>query len=192
MKLHLGCGRVYLKGYINIDGSADYLADRCPPALLERIVTDPDRYYRYDFAEGPSEVVADRLCELSQPLPFTTGSVEEVRMEQVLEHFPSYMAGALLDEIYRVLKPGGIFIVGVPNVKETARMLAEAETPKDEDWAIRLLHGTQRNAYSHHYCGYVPRTLEALLVKHGFGRCENLPSINCYPVIRMRAVKEGS
>lgn len=191
MKLHLGCGRVYLKGYINIDGSADHLADKCPPHLLEKLATDPDTYYRHDFGDAPPEVVVDRICELSQPLPFTTGSVEEVRMEQVLEHFPSYMAGALLDEIYRVLEPGGVFIVGVPDVKETARILADAETAEDEDWAIRLLHGTQRNAYSHHYCGYVPRTLKTLLMKHGFRRCEELPSINFYPVVRMRAVKEG-
>lgn len=189
MKLHLGCGRVYLKGYINVDGSADYLAHACPAAVLDQVATDPDHYYRHDFGQAPSHVVADKVCELSQQLPYTSGSAEEVRMEQVLEHFPAYMVPNLLKEIHRVLMPGGAFVVGVPDVKKTARMLAEAETPEEEDWAIRLLHGTQRNIYSHHFCGYVARTLTALLEKHGFADCEELPSINFYPAIRMKAIK---
>jgi SAM-dependent methyltransferase len=190
MKLHLGCGRVYLRGYVNIDGSADYLADRCPQHILESVATDPEEYYKCGFNKGAPYVVVDRTCELSQPLPYGSGVVETVRMEQVLEHFPSYMVGHLFNEVHRVLEPKGVLVVGVPDVKETARMLVEAETPEDEDWSIRLLYGTQRNTYSHHYCGYVQRTLKALLKKHGFGQFEELPNINCYPVIRLRAVKE--
>ena len=178
MKLHLGCGRVYLKGYINIDGEADFIAGECDPAIVKAVAADPDVYYKADFGKLPNDIVVDLVHDLTEPLPYPRDSVDEVRMEQVLEHLPGYMAGNVVAEIFRILKPGGAFVIGVPDVKETAKQLAAAQTEKDEDWCIRLIHGTQRNSYSHHFCGYIPRTLKALLAEHGFSRFEDLPTIN--------------
>jgi len=189
MKLHLGCGTIYLAGYVNIDGKADFLAGDCPPKILEAATTTFENYYRYEFGQAPKEVVADLEMNLLEPFPFPDASVDEVVMEQVLEHLPSYKNDPVLDEIFRVLRPGGSFVVGVPDVKKTAGLLATAETDEDEDWAIRLIHGTQRNEYSHHYCGFIPRTLKSLLRKHGFARFEDMPVIHFYPVIRIRAYK---
>lgn len=192
MKLHLGCGTVYLKGYVNIDSAPDHLVGECPPELLEQNSTEFGNYYRHAFGTQSGKVVADLKHDLQKPLPFSDGSVDEVVMYQVLEHIPQYEVGKMVSDISRVLAAGGAFIVSVPDVKETAKLLAKAETEKDEDWAIRLIHGTQRNQWSHHYCGYVPRTLKALLSQHGFTVFEDLPSINFYPVIHLRAVKGGA
>jgi 2-polyprenyl-3-methyl-5-hydroxy-6-metoxy-1,4-benzoquinol methylase len=111
-------------------------------------------------------------------------------MYQVLEHIPNYEVGQLLSDIARVLKIGGVFIVSVPDIKKTAKMLVEEKTEIKEDWAIRLIYGTQRNQWSHHHCGYIPRTLKALLSQFGFGKFENMPNINCYPVIHIKAVMD--
>jgi len=182
MKLHIGCGTVYLEGYVNIDGKYDYLSSRCPDEVMEKVKTTFDNYYKHKFGEAPREVVVDRRFDISQlPWPYMDdGCADEIVMEQVLEHFQAYKVGAILSEVNRVLKVGGSFIVNVPDVKRT------------EDFAIRLIHGTQRNEYAHHYCGYTPRTLKALLSEHGFGRFEDLPVINFYPTIRLRAIKERS
>ena len=190
MKLHLGCGTVYLNGYINIDGAPDYIADVCPPELLNQNTTEFDKYYKQDFGTSSGCVVADLKHDIRKPLPFLNSSVDEVIMYQVLEHIPNYEVGQLLSDIARVLKIGGVFIVSVPDIKKTAKMLVEEKTEIKEDWAIRLIYGTQRNQWSHHHCGYIPRTLKALLSQFGFGKFENMPNINCYPVIHIKAVMD--
>jgi SAM-dependent methyltransferase len=189
MKLHIGCGTVYLKGYVNIDGAPDYIAEECPPELLAQNATEFDRYYKQGFGTLPGHVVADLRHNIMDRLPFPNGFVDEIVMYQILEHIPSYGMDRIVADISRVLKVGGALFVSVPDIKITARMLAEAETEEAEDWAIRLIHGTQRNKWSHHYCGFVPRTLKTLLFKHGFSRFDDLPSINCYPVIHLKAIK---
>jgi SAM-dependent methyltransferase len=189
MKLHLGCGSIYLMGYINIDSAPDYLAGACDPSLVECNATTFDRYYKQEFGTLPGHVVADVKHDLQKGIPFPDGAADEVVMYQVLEHIPKYEIDRAIDDVYKVLKPGGLFFVSVPDLKETARLLASAGSDEEEDWSIRLIHGTQRNMWSHHFVGFVPRTLEALLSGHGFVRLERLPSINIYPAIHMKAVK---
>src|SRR5574343_1254672 len=144
MRRHLGCGTVYLKGYVNIDGAPDHIAEECPPELLAQNSTEFERYYKQDFGTLPGHVVADLKHDLMEPLPFPAGFVDEVVMYQVLEHMPAYEAGKLVAEISRVLRTGGIFVVSVPDVRATAELLVGAKTDEEEDWAIRLIHGTQR------------------------------------------------
>ena len=55
---------------------------------------------------------ADVLAELNRGLPFATGSVDEIVAEHVLEHVPDLVA--LMEEIYRVLAPGGLLRLEVP------------------------------------------------------------------------------
>jgi len=191
MKLHLGCGCVYLRGYINVDAAPHVLA--CDPQamdILKENQTTFDKYYKTDFNNRPNKVVADIQCSIEK-LPFSDNTIEEIIMIHVLEHFQHYKVVELLKEIHRVLKPSGTFIIGVPDLKETAKRLSNAITPEEEDWYIRLIHGTQRNQYSHHYCGYTKRTLTELLFEHGFGNFQDLPNINFYPAIHIKAYKGG-
>jgi SAM-dependent methyltransferase len=46
-------------------------------------------------------------------LPFRSASVDVVYSMGTIEHFPEYAAA--VREIFRVLKPGGVAIIGVPN-----------------------------------------------------------------------------
>lgn len=192
MKIHLGCGTVYLRGYVNIDSAPTYLTSSCSKDILDQNATTADLYYKQAFGTLPGFVVADLCHDLRNPLPFPDGAVEEVIMYHVLEHFPVTEAAKLIADIARALRPGGVLLVSVPDIKGTAKLLAEAATEQEEDWAIRLIHGTQRNRWSHHYCGYVPRTLMDLLSRNGFGMFEELPNINFYPAIRMRAIRSGA
>ena len=57
----------------------------------------------------------DLAWNLRRPLPFPDGAAEAVFLEHVLEHFPLAAGLDLLDECRRVLKPGGIVRVGVPD-----------------------------------------------------------------------------
>lgn len=188
MKLHIGCGTIYLKGYFNIDIDPKYLASDAPPKLLEQNLTTIDKYYKHEFCKGTGVCIADVKAGVDD-LPFATESCDEVVLIHVLEHVPSYNISKVLNEINRVLKYKGIFHLGVPDLKETARGLAEARTPEEEDWYMRLIYGTQRSEWSHHYCGYTERTIKDLVFAHGFSGYEKLPNINFYPAIHFRTWK---
>lgn len=190
MKLHLGCGTIYLENYINIDTAPDFIKENSPKEILEQNSTTYENYYKKEFGTSSGKVVADLDFNLLDHFPFNNNSIDEIVMYQVLEHIPLYNVGNILSEISRVLKKDGIFLVCVPDIKETAKLLAESKTDEEEDWAIRLVHGTQRNKWSHHYCGYTFRTLKNTLMKFGFTKFEELKSINFYPVIHLKATKE--
>lgn len=188
MKIHVGSGSVYLKDYINIDACPDFFIDNAPPEILEMNTTVFSEYYKNDFGKGSGKCIAD-LQGSSNVMPFLDGSVEEIVMMHALEHIPSYDVGEKLKEFNRILKINGELILGVPDIKETAKILANAKTPEEEDWAIRLIHGTQKNRWSHHFCGYTERTLKNLLSEYGFGNFEILPNINFYPAIHIKSFK---
>lgn len=188
MKIHIGCGAVYLQDYINIDAEPHFLTEQAPFEILLSNTTSFDNYYKTGFCMGSGKVVAD-VKGISSNIPFPDNSVDEIVMLHVLEHIPNYNVGNTLNEFRRVLKKDGTVILGVPDIKETSKLLSEAITPEEEDWAIRLIYGTQRNQWSHHFCGYTERTLKNLLSSFGFGCFENLSNINFYPAIHIKAVK---
>jgi len=51
------------------------------------------------------------------PLPFGDGSIAKIQAQDVLEHVAFEKVPAILDEIYRVLRPGGIFRLSVPDYR---------------------------------------------------------------------------
>lgn len=81
-KLHLGCGKKILPGFVNVDIVA---------------------------AEG-----VDLVFDISQGLPFPDDSFDEVRAIDVLEHIPATRIIHVMNEVYRVLAPGGSFQIHVP------------------------------------------------------------------------------
>jgi len=62
-----------------------------------------------------SECDPDMIVDLSHGLPFDTSTVKEVRAFDILEHIPIGRTVTLVEEIYRVLVPGGLFISMTPS-----------------------------------------------------------------------------
>src|ERR1700709_2580422 len=54
---------------------------------------------------------------LTDPLPFADGSIAKIQAQDVLEHVPFENVPAILDEIRRVLRPGGLFRLSVPDYR---------------------------------------------------------------------------
>lgn len=67
---------------------------------------------------GPGVIVHD----LGAGLPFADGEVDAVYSSHLLEHFPKWQAPEFLRECLRVLKPGGILRVAVPDLEQLMRM----------------------------------------------------------------------
>jgi predicted SAM-dependent methyltransferase len=66
----------------------------------------------------------DLHWDLRRDLPFPDACAEAVFLEHVLEHIPLAGVVRVLDEARRVLKPGGIVRVGVPDFGRYARSYA--------------------------------------------------------------------
>jgi predicted SAM-dependent methyltransferase len=51
----------------------------------------------------------DLVCDVTQGLPFDDSTIDEVRAFDFLEHIPLGQTMAVINDIWRVLKPGGLF-----------------------------------------------------------------------------------
>lgn len=89
MKLHLGCGHNLLAGWVNIDG----------------------------WPIPTNGVASFLLHDLSKGLPsFPERSVDYIFTEHFLEHIEREEAVVLLRDCRRVLKPGGVMRIVVPDL----------------------------------------------------------------------------
>jgi len=55
--------------------------------------------------------------DLASPLPYPDNSIAKIQAQDVLEHLAFEKVPFVLDEVYRVLKPGGIFRLSVPDYR---------------------------------------------------------------------------
>ena len=101
--LDMGCGTGYGTALI-----ADKCASICGVDISDEAVTYATDKYRADnLSYKTIRKVEDA------PLPFSDGSFDVVLSFQVIEHILD--PATYLEEICRVLKPGGIFIVATPD-----------------------------------------------------------------------------
>jgi predicted SAM-dependent methyltransferase len=107
-KLNLGCGPVQPAGWVNVDGSIRaWIACRLAP--VDRFLVLTKLWPATEF--GKQTVVTN----LRKRLPWAEASVDAVYMGEVLEHFTRADGFALLQECFRVLKPGGVLRLRVPD-----------------------------------------------------------------------------
>ena len=197
LKLHVGCGTVYLDGYVNLDVEVpgySFLASERPD-LMERNRTTVDRYYKKEesratLEHGPGEIqhcVVDRYADL-RALPYEPNTVDEIRSVQSLEHLDMKEGPRVLRHWHELLRPGGIAHVDVPDLEETARQLLAQPDEPSKEWYYRLVYGSQKNAYAFHKNGFSPARLEWMLREAGFREVRHVPNtIHFYPV----AIAEG-
>jgi predicted SAM-dependent methyltransferase len=62
-------------------------------------------------------VGADIQWDLRYGMPFKDNNIEQIYSSHLFEHLTSGETKELLEECKRVLKPGGIFSICVPNAK---------------------------------------------------------------------------
>lgn len=72
-----------------------------------------------DFITASKDVIAH---DLRRPLPLADATCDVVYASHVLEHFTRGEAQAFLNECHRVLRPGGILRIVVPDLETIARL----------------------------------------------------------------------
>jgi hypothetical protein len=143
MKLHLGCGEHYLKGYINID----FPASKHTVQKLSQ---------------------ADRFIDILK-LKYPSGSIEEIRLHHIFEHFPRTVTCALLTIWHSWLKKGGILRIEVPDFSKMALKIINPFSSKlIKGIAGRHIFGSQEAPWATHFSGYTVRNIKDLLERYGF------------------------
>lgn len=89
VKLNIGCGTDYKEGWINIDNNSDHNITRL-----------------------------DLNWDLRHYLPFPSGSVDFIFNEHFLEHLSVEQGKAAIREFLRVLKPGGVIRIAMPDLED--------------------------------------------------------------------------
>lgn len=99
------------------------------------------------------------------PLKVDSDVAEVVRASHVLEHFPQNQAGEVLKEWVRVLKPGGVLKVAVPNFEWIAKEYLEGNTSGLP--LFSYLMGGQVDENDYHKAAFNQKTLEYLFEQAG-------------------------
>lgn len=61
------------------------------------------------------------------PYPFDSNTIEEIFMEEFLEHISFRFTYSVLKECYRIIKPQGVISIQVPDIGTMCRMYANGE-----------------------------------------------------------------
>lgn len=112
--------------------------------------------------------VADEFANLFE-LRYDTGTIDEVRLHHVFEHFSRAQACAMLAAWNSWLKPGGAVHIEVPDFERTAKAVLSAFSGnKAKSVGLRHIFGSQEAHWAIHYEGYTPKRLKRFLAMYGY------------------------
>jgi glycosyltransferase involved in cell wall biosynthesis/ADP-heptose:LPS heptosyltransferase/predicted SAM-dependent methyltransferase/predicted O-methyltransferase YrrM len=117
LRLHLGCGEQHLEGYVNIDYPQS-----------EHTVMKPAADFFADIVD----------------LAFSPGTVDEIRLHHVFEHFDRAVAMGLLCKWHQWLKKGGVICIETPDVEVSSNLLL------GQDLSYRQIQGVIRHIFGSH------------------------------------------
>tara|TARA_R110000782_G_scaffold261896_1_gene353750 strand:- start:577 stop:1185 length:609 start_codon:yes stop_codon:yes gene_type:complete len=134
IRLNLGCASRLLSGYINVD--------------LDSIEEIKNRYPNIEIDEDQQFLQANIL-----DLPFEDNTVDEIRADAFMEHMSFKEESQMFKEVYRALRPGGLFVFSVPDFEDAVRKWLAAEEDwrdfyRDDDEAIAQSHWFGQYSYS--------------------------------------------
>jgi predicted SAM-dependent methyltransferase len=109
--VNLGCGQTRPHGWINTDSSLNSWLQNLP--LFHKVVAQLFQSVNYDSNAS--------YMDLRHSWRFSNNSVDVVYASHVFEHLNSSTAVLFLNEAYRVLKPGGIIRLVVPDLHQLAK-----------------------------------------------------------------------
>lgn len=127
-RLNLGSGGHATPGWVCIDRSPNVVLSRVPFAkrLLRRLGLLSDAH----MPAWDPEIVRRDI----RSLPFPDGSVEAVYSSHTLEHVYLNEAKRVLAEAARVLQPGGMIRVALPDATVMARALVQDAHSPEAGW----------------------------------------------------------
>jgi predicted SAM-dependent methyltransferase len=139
--------------------------NKYPPPAAGWDVVHIDRSDRgiWDATQGKS-IPIDVQADMRQ-LPYQAGSVDRIQSWHALEHVNEQGGRATIREFARVLRPGGILDIRVPDLEHVQKV-------DDVASVLKLIYGDQSlmsdAELNVHKWGYTERTLRELLADQHF------------------------
>jgi SAM-dependent methyltransferase len=173
MKLNLGCGANVVDGWINVDYALGAKLAKLP---LFAAINRKLGIFSFDW---DSRVF---LHDLTTPFPWRDASVDCCYSSHTLEHLNREQGMLLLREAHRVLKPGGVFRIIVPDLAAVIREYEDGTLRADRFLeTMGVLYGTGKRGmkkllapfYEYpHKCMYDTPTLLSVMREAGFHAVE--------------------
>ena len=124
LRVNVGCGQSPTKGWINLDNSPSLHLSKVPllPSMLAKLglISKQQasfiKFCRTNFI---------RHGNATKGLPLETGSVEVLYSSHMIEHLDQEEAVLFLKEARRILCPGGILRLAVPDIRTRAERYIE-------------------------------------------------------------------
>lgn len=107
-------------------------------------------------------------------IPFADNTVEVIRTGELFLHIPKIYHKLVLADIYRVLKPGGQFIVNDVDMEWTMKKWLEDPNDKTITNLIWGGHHDDWVEYDRHCNGFTAKSLANMLTKAGFINLERI------------------
>jgi SAM-dependent methyltransferase len=181
-KLHLGAFDQAIDGWINTDVTPHLVLARIPglPRLLHWSGRLSDERYR---AYRDGRFARLRYLDLRRRFPFGDGTIAAIYTSHTFEHLHVDTAERALAECHRVLAPGGVLRIVVPNLDD----IVGHYDPADPDAFLDGIFQGRRardNRHARHWWHYNAGSLSRRLAAVGFaevtecafreGRCPDL------------------
>lgn len=177
-RLHLGAFDCAIPGWINTDITPHIWISRIPLAawaLHSLGMLSEKRYAAY--RDGRFRML--QYVDLTKPLPFDDGSCEAIFSSHVFEHLFLDEVERLVPQIFRVLVPGGVCRVVVPDLE---KIVAQFNPANPTTFIEEIYEVGSRSAVKNaHHCGFTYASLASLFERSGFSeirRCAFLEG-NC-------------
>lgn len=114
MKLNPGCGLVAPQTWVNIDGSWNAKLAKLP--FSRRFLQTVHLLSKVEATvPWPSNI---RVHNVAKGLPLADNSVSAIYSSRLLDHLTNPQARRLLEDALRVLTPGGIMRIQVPDLHD--------------------------------------------------------------------------
>lgn len=169
MKLQLGCFHQGITGWVNTDITPNLFIARIPlmATVLHRLRIMNDLHYTW-HREGRFKGV--KYLNVVKKFPYKDGVSEAVFCSHMLEHLDPNQAKRMFEEVFRILQPGGVFRVAVPDL-EWAVTLYDADQPdRFLDAMYEHVGGSAKNS---HKWMYTRQSLKRFFEEVGFINVEN-------------------
>lgn len=124
-------------------------------------------YVNVDFYAFEADVKA-----LAWDLPYSDAEVSEINCSHMLEHVEKRRVHAVLREFHRVLKPGGLLAIEVPDLVWCCKNWLASQ---DDGWNLDAVFGNQDPPGGQtHMTGFTELSLPRYLREAGFGNAAAL------------------
>lgn len=193
IRLHVGCGSVYLRDWVNVDLPLPSVAlGKDEPGMVAEFITDESNYYgRHHgknldtWRKGPNSIKT--VCDAYGSFDFLPArplSCHEILSRQAFEHLNVEQGRRGLKECMRVLEWGGHLRLDVPDPEATLHLYRET----GDAFYLRHLFGPRLDAFGFHTF-YTRESLTRLVAEVGLNFVEEEPNIHPYPAFCLRFVK---